>query len=377
MRENIKKLKLYFLLIGYLFLQFGNNVNSYFYAYAEDREISTNLNSKKDGLKIETSDDLLQKNFYLIGPGDLIEINLLDDPDISGEYMVLNDGTIPFPLIGSVYLNGLSIAQANKLIQEKYSNQLLRPQLYLTVKVPRPIKISVIGEVVRPGIYSLTKNENSNLQGGPQIINSGLPTIVDAIQKAGGITQDSNLSEVSIKRRLPGYRKKYKSTKIDLYSLIFEGDLDQNIYLFDGDIIELSKAPINSSKIINIAEANLSPQTINVSVVGQVNTPGNIKLKANTPLVQAIFSAGGPIDWRANKGSVKLIRINKNGTVTKRKFKINLKQDVSDKKNPPLKDRDIIYVTSSKLNSFSTGLGAVTEPISPIVTAVTLFKLLN
>ena len=98
-----------------------------------------------------------------------------------------------------------------------------------------------------------------------------------------------------------------------MYSLIFEGDLDQNIYLFDGDVIKLSKAPINSSKIINIAEANLSPQTINVTVVGQVNSPGNIKLKANTPLVQAIFSAGGPIDWKANKGNVKLIRINKMG----------------------------------------------------------------
>ena len=128
MRENIKKLKLYFCLIGYLFLQSGNSVNSYNYAPAKDQEISTNLNSKKVGLKIENSDELLQKNFYLLGPGDIIEINLLDDPDISGEYRVLNDGTIPFPLIGSVYLNNLSIAQARLKkrwnIKKQYSSKI-------------------------------------------------------------------------------------------------------------------------------------------------------------------------------------------------------------------------------------------------------------
>ncbi len=352
------------------------SVNSYS-SYASDYEANTNVDLVEDDKKIETPDDELQRNYYLIGPGDILEINLLDDPEISGEYRVLNDGTVPFPLIGNVYLNNLSIQQANHLIQEKYSNELLRPQLYLTVKEPRPIKISVIGEIVRPGIYSLTPNETSNLEGFPEITNNGLPTIVDAIQKAGGITQNSNLNEVYIKRRLPGYEKKYKSTKIDLYSLIFKGDLEQNIYLFDGDVISLSKAPIASTKVMNIAEANLSPQLINVTIIGQVNSPGNIQLKANTPLTQAIYSAGGPTEWKANKGNVKLIRVNRNGTVSKRKFRINLKQNISDEKNPPLKDRDIVYVTSSKLNKVSSGLGAITEPISPIVTAVTLFKLLN
>ena len=87
MSENIKKLKLYLCLIGYLFLQSGNSVNSYYYAHAVDQEINKNLNPKKGALKIETSDELLQKIFYLLGPGDIIEIILLDDPDISGEYL--------------------------------------------------------------------------------------------------------------------------------------------------------------------------------------------------------------------------------------------------------------------------------------------------
>ena len=51
--------------------------------------------------------------------------------------------------------------------------------------------------------------------------------------------------------------------------------------------------------------------------------------------------------------------------------------DVSDKKNPPLKDRDIVYVKSSGLNKLSSGLRAITDPISPILNAVTLYKLLD
>ena len=66
------------------------------------------------------------------------------------------------------------------------------------VKVPRPILVFLIGEIERPGIYSLTNNEESNLAGGPQIRNNGLNTIVDAIQKAGGITQNANLEKVKV-----------------------------------------------------------------------------------------------------------------------------------------------------------------------------------
>ena len=328
-------------------------------------------------IALNESSEFLQKDFYLIGPGDVLQLSIIDAPEFSGEYSVLNDGTIPLPLIGNVYLKNLSIDQASQIIEAKYKNELLRPELHLSVKLPRPKLVSVIGEIERPGIYSLTTDENTNLNAGEQLRNSGLPTIIDAIQKAGGITQNANLKKVIIKRRLPGLKKEMKVAEVNLLDLIFEGDHEQNLYLFDGDVIKLAKASETPSNIMSIAQANLSPSEITVRIVGQVNKPGLIKLNANTPLVQAVLSAGGPVPWKGDRGNVTLVRVNKNGTITKKKYKINLKAPVSDSNNPPLKDRDIVYVRSTTLNKISTGLGAVVEPVSPVVTAITLFKLLN
>ena len=134
------------------------------------------------------------------------------------------------------------------------------------------------------------------------------------------------------------------------------------------------KIPKNIKKI---SQTNISPQEISINVVGQVNNPGEIKVKANTPLVQAVYMAGGPIDWKSNKGNVELLRINKNGSASRRKFKINLDQDISSELNPPLMNQDIIYVRSNNINRISTGLDAITQPISNVISAAALFKLLD
>ena len=80
------------------------------------------------------------------------------------------------------------------------------------------------------------------------------------------------------------------------------------MFLFDGDVIKLTRAkeiPFNTMKI---ARANLSPGTINVRIIGQVKDPGQINLSANTPLVQGVLSAGGPLAWKSNKSNITLIR---------------------------------------------------------------------
>ena len=374
---NLKKIKIAFLLCGHLAFLSSNNYliasNSSQNDFVEEvNKIQTeNLSEKKD-LNIP-----IQKDHYLIGPGDILTLTLFDAPEFSGDYSVLNDGTLQLPLIGTIYLDNLSISQASTIIEEKYRDQLLRPELHLAVKVPRPILVSVIGEIERPGIYSLTSSEQSILAGGPQISNNGLPTIVDAIQKAGGITQNADLSNVVVVRKLPGLENNQKTTTLNLIELIFEGDHSQNLFLFDGDVIRLNKAKEISPSTIKIARANLSPSTIKVRVIGKVKEPGQINLSANTPLTQAVLSAGGPVAWKANKGNVILMRVNQNGTITKKRYRINLNANVSYEKNPPLQDKDIVYVKSSVLNKVSTGLSEITAPITPIINAFTLFKLLD
>ncbi|MFM7547470.1 MAG: polysaccharide biosynthesis/export family protein, partial [Cyanobacteriota bacterium] len=139
----------------------------------------------------ELSPELLQDDAYILGPGDGLSVRFLIETELSASVQILNDGTASLPLLGSVRLTGLTLSQASLWLQSLYARQLLRPELQLSVTTPRPLRVAEVGEVERQGIYTLTPSE---------------PTLVDAIQKAGGITDQADLRQVVLQRRLPGDR---------------------------------------------------------------------------------------------------------------------------------------------------------------------------
>ena len=322
---------------------------------------------------IFTKEKSFDKEFYLLGPGDEIAIDIYSANEYSGNYIITKSGNVNFPLIGTVNLTNLTIREAVLLVQNKFSNQLIRPELNIRLLKPRPVKISIIGEVKRPGFYTMIDKDPLDVRGKPTY----LPTIIDAIQISGGITKNANLNSVIISRKLPGKNNNYKKGEVNLLDLIFNGNHLQNTILYDGDIIQLKKAKDIPSDVMNIAAGNLSPKNINVTVIGKVENPANIQIPANTALNQAILIAGGPTAWKANTGNVELVRLNRNGTISKRKFKLDLSADVSDEYNPPLFDNDIIRVRSSFISNLGDGLVTITKPLSNLVTAVTLYKLLE
>ena len=323
------------------------------------------------------NDALIQGDVYIIGPGDVLELSLYDAPELSGQLEVLNDGSVALPLVGSVVLSGLTLQQASAWMRNLLSDQLLRPELQLKVVRPRPLRVSVVGAVERPGLYSLTTAEAAQIEGGPSTSLSGLPTLVDAIQKAGGITQQANLREVMLQRRLPGLPARFKLMRLNLLDLVLEGDQLQNPFLFDGDTIKLIRAEDTPAEAIELAATNLSPKVIAVNVIGEVNSPGRLELMANTPLVQAVLAAGGLKDWRANGGNVELVRINRNGSATLRRFRFDMGSGASNDTNPPLRQGDTVRVGRSLLAKGSDALGAVSEPVSGLVTIWSLFRLIN
>lgn len=202
----------------------------------------------------------LQHDAYLLGPGDQLELKFFDAPELSGTLEVLNDGTIPLPLIGSARVVGLTLSQASQWLTKLYTRQLQRPELLLRVVRPRPMRVALVGEVERPGIYTMSANETTQTEGGPAITVSGLPSIVDAIQKAGGITLNADLRTVELQRRLPGDPPSFKRTRLDLLALVSEGDQLQNPLLFDGDTIRVGRAAEPVAEAIELAAANLSPR---------------------------------------------------------------------------------------------------------------------
>ena len=316
-----------------------------------------------------------QEDAYILGPGDGLSLRFLAANELSGPFNLLSDGTASLPLLGNVRLNGLTLSQASQWLETLYKRQLLRPELQLSIETPRPLRIALIGQVSRPGLYTLTPSEASQTEVAVSI--SGLPTLVDAIQKAGGITAEADLRSVMLQRRLPGETGAYKRTRLNLLALILEGDQQQNPLLFDGDTIKVEAAAEPVPEMIELSSTTLAPQEISVNVIGEVKGGGRIQVPANTPLVQAVLAAGGPIAWRANRGDVELVRINRNGTATREKFALNLGQGASNSKNPPLRDGDTVVVNRSGLAVASDALNAVITPLAPLINTLNFIELLN
>lgn len=330
--------------------------------------------TKKKSKTNEVDNKNLDDN-YLLGVGDVIKVTFLSSEDLSGEHTILTDNTISLPIVGRVDLSYLSLDSATKKIEKLFEPELIRSDVVLTLLLPRPITVSLLGEVQRPGLYNLSSQEDKSLISNSKI--SGPPTLIDAIQKAGGIKKTSNLKNVSIMRRLEGKEVNYKRAFFNLSELILEGKIINNPFLFDGDIIKLSRSENNIEDEYEIISANLSPMLIEVNVIGEVKSPGKQQIKSNTPLLNAILQAGGPIEWKANRANVQLFRIQSDGSLFRKKFNINLSKGVSSSKNPVLHSGDIIVVNQSALEKVSKGIGAITQPLTGLVTSLSLFKLIN
>jgi polysaccharide export outer membrane protein len=305
---------------------------------------------------------------YILGPGDQLQLSFLAPAfaSLAGSFTLLNDGSTNLPQLGSVVLEGLTIGQAEAWLRQLYSRSMRRPDLTLRINQPRPMQVSVIGEVEQPGIYLVSA-------GG-----SDLPTLVTAIQKAGGITLNANLGDIRLQRRLPGDSAQLKETSLNLIALLQQGDKRQNPFLFDGDTIVVSRAPAPPpDEVLEIASANLSPQQIQVNIVGEVKSPGRIGLRAGTPLVQAIMAAGGPVTFRTNKGNIELIRLFRNGTVALRRFRLDYSLAVSGEQNPPLRDGDTVVVNRSGFARTVDTLDAVSQPITSLVGLVGIFSIIQ
>jgi polysaccharide export outer membrane protein len=321
---------------------------------------------------------------YILGPGDALRITFVSSAykDLGGDLELLNDGSTSLPMLGSIVLDGLTVNQATNWLRSMYGRYIKRPDLNLQVLRARPIQVSVVGEVESPGLYTLTTSETSQIEkestkAGTTTTITGLPTVVAALQKAGGMTLNANLADVQLQRRIPRTVDQLKQTNLDLTALLFQGDKRQNPFLFDGDTIVVGKATTPQSQVMELAAANLSPQSIRVNVIGEVLNPGRVEVKANTPLVQAILAAGGPKNWRAKRSDVELVRINRNGSATRQLLNINYSAGVSNLRNPPLRDGDTVVVNRSTYAIASDAIGAIATPLTGLVNVFALVDLIN
>ncbi|MDY6898355.1 MAG: SLBB domain-containing protein [Cyanobacteriota bacterium] len=238
----------------------------------------------------------------------------------------------------------------------------------------RPRTVAVVGEVQRPGSYLVTSGE---AQGGgtqdtglPSI--SGQPTVTRALQQAGGITPQANVRNVIIRR--PTRTGQEQIINVDLWRLLTSGDIDQDVIVQDGDTIVFPTATeVNPAEATQLATTTLSPSQIQVNVVGEVKNPGAIQIRPNSSLNQALLAAGGFNNARASDGKVDLIRLNPDGSVTKRLVKVDLTAGINEQTNPILRSNDVVFVSRSGIAKTGDTINTIGGPLGSILGVLRFF----
>jgi polysaccharide export outer membrane protein len=246
---------------------------------------------------------------YLIGPEDVLKIQVWDNPDLDRTVQISREGTFSFPLIGSVKTDGLSVAQLEKELSNRLADgYLINPNITIAVDKYNSKKVFVLGEVHKPGTYPLT----------------GRTDLLDIISQSGGPTSEAGFELMIIRPKnpiikrnptLPQEAEEIEKITIDLYKLL-NGDINQNILLKEWDTVYV-------------------PKKTYFYVYGEVMKPGRYDLEKETTVLKGITMAGG-LTEKASKWRIKIIRTNDG-----KKIEIKAKMDQL------LEPEDIISVPES------------------------------
>ncbi|MGH7766568.1 MAG: polysaccharide biosynthesis/export family protein [Candidatus Binatia bacterium] len=155
--------------------------------------------------------------FYVIGPGDALDIVVWKEPALSGPVKVRPDGFITLPLINEVQAAGMTTGQLRKVLEDKYRQFVTSPFVSIRVAGISSSELFLIGEVTKPGAYPATGND----------------TVLQMLTRAGGLTIFADRRNVKVVRRAGDKVTEY----IVDYDAIVKGDLKQDILLRPGDRI--------------------------------------------------------------------------------------------------------------------------------------------
>mgnify|MGYP000032399128 CR=1 FL=1 len=140
-----------------------------------------------------------EERFYRLQPGDLVQVSVFQEPDLSVQQKLDPDGVVIVPLLGRIALSGLTLREAETRLEELYVSEqyLISPQVTLTITNYAQQVFYIFGEVAQPGAKSFPEGRQ-NLD------------ILEAITMAGDLTQYAKRSEITIRRPISGGSREEK-----------------------------------------------------------------------------------------------------------------------------------------------------------------------
>jgi polysaccharide biosynthesis/export protein len=323
-----------------------------------------------------------QEEEYRLGPGDQIGLDIFDVPELSGaqgQHVVLVDGSVNLPWVGKIKLQGLTLSAASDRLENAYAPYIRNPLITVNLLTARTLRVNVVGAVKRPGSYIISPQGQTNQVAVGDTAGAGgegasqWPTVTQAIQQAGGITQLANLREVQVNRPQPDGSQ--QAIKVNLWELLRSGQLQQDIALRDRDTLVVPQSvALSSEEALLNGSASFAPATILVNVVGEVKAPGTVEVAPNTSLNQALLTAGGFESSRARRKDVILIRLNPDGTAARRTIPIDLTAGINEETNPSLREFDTIVVGRSGIAQTGDTLDTFFRPLGNIFGIFNVFN---
>lgn len=234
-----------------------------------------------------------------LGAGDVVKISVYNNPDLSLEARIGETGTISYPLLGEVSVQGLTPAAASKKISDllQKGGFIRNAQVSMIVTVMQSQQVSVLGQINRPGRYPV----------------DGTRSITDILALAGGVSADAGDAITLIRNRNGESRKEI----IDLIDMVRSGGTMGNVEILPGDVIYVERAP-------------------RFYIYGEVQRPGTYRLEKNMTVLQAL-SVGGGLTPRGTERGIRVKRRDADGKV----------QELRVKHDEMLKADDVVYVQES------------------------------
>ena len=357
------------------------------------------LNKKNNQIEIEFLESRNELEDYILDTGDEISLEFFPAEELSGVFSVNEEGELLLPRIDETFVRGLTKSELKTLLEKKYEEFLIDPEIKVRIVGFKSIRVLAKGELRNPGFYkfpayssvSFIKNEKRNKSGLDLLIENNyekleigensqlnnqssqdlvvkrlsenITTISDVIRNAGGITSKTDLSKIEIIRDIPlGKGGGKKRALVDFNAYVYESDPTKDIRIFDGDILFFPKlSKTNPNQIPKSILSGISPKFISVNLFGRVETPGVVKLPLEAALSDAI-DISGPI--KPLSGKIVLIRYGQDGKVIKKNISYSASAKRGSRRNPFLKQDDLISVRNSILGKTT---GVIREFTAPFV----------
>jgi len=304
----------------------------------QDLKVSTPRPSEGQGAPVDSAHPKVPAN-YVVGPEDILDIDVFDMPELRKTVRVSNDGTIALPLLGFVKTAGLTVQQLRQQLEMEYgADYLEKPQVSVFVVEFHSQPVSVIGAVDKPGVYQVTGSrsliEMLSLAGG---VSSGRtpagPTVL--ITRKGGFGDFPVVDGM----RLVDPDKLEVSLRGLLYS--HQGELNIDVKPFD---------------TISVSTADI------VYVVGEVHRPGGFVLenRDSVTVLQALAMAEG-LSFGAKESKIEIIRDGPNGT--KNRIPVDVRKIMKGKSEDlTLAKNDVLYVPRNNALKAAARMGEVAGP---------------